>query len=89
MVLKSGSSFGVIHDEAHLARIDLFAIAGSIFNKYDKVNHSVSISVPCNGAGYTNYKTSYLHQCIVLKNLFYTLKPSTHIKINFNMCKRF
>ena len=31
---------------------------------------------------YTNYKTYYLHQCIVLK-IFYTLKPSTHIKINF------
>ena len=31
---------------------------------------------------YTDYKTNYLYQCIVLKN-FYTLKPSTHIKINF------
>ena len=34
---------------------------------------------------YTNYKTNYLHQCIVLKTLFYTLKPSTHIKINFKI----
>ena len=33
---------------------------------------------------YTNYKTNYLHQCIVLK-YFYTLKPSTHIKINFKI----
>jgi len=37
---------------------------------------------------FTNYKTNYLRQCIVLK-ILYTLKPSTHIKINFNMCRRF
>ena len=47
------------------------------------------ISVLCNGPCHTNYKTNYLHQCIVLKNLFYTLKPSTYIKIYFNMCRRF
>jgi hypothetical protein len=34
--------------------------------------------------GATNYKTNYLHHCIVLKT-FYTLKPSTHIKINFKI----
>jgi len=33
---------------------------------------------------YTNYKTNYLHQCIVLK-IFYTLKPSTHIQISFKI----
>ena len=37
------------------------------------------ISVPCNGPWYTNYKTNYLHQCIVLKsftiwNLLHILK---------------
>ena len=31
---------------------------------------------------YKIIKTNYLHQCIVLKS-FYTLKPSTHIKIDF------
>ena len=30
---------------------------------------------------HTNYKTNYLHQCIVLKKT-YILNPSTHIKIN-------
>ena len=28
-------------------------------------------SVPCNSIWYTNYKTNYLHQCIVLKNLLH------------------
>ena len=30
--------------------------------------YSVFFSVPCNSPWYTNYKTNYLHQCIVLKS---------------------
>ena len=48
------------------------------------IHRTIFISVPCNSPLYTNYKTNYLHQCIVLK-IFYTLKPSTHIKINFKI----
>ena len=31
----------------------------------------IFISVPCNSPWYTNYKTNYLNQCIVLKNLLH------------------
>jgi hypothetical protein len=48
-------------------------------------NIVVFISVLCNGPWYTKYKTNYLHECIVLKNLFYTLKSSAHTKINFKI----
>jgi len=33
-----------------------------------KTKTFIFISVPCNSPCYTNYKTNYLHQCIVLKS---------------------
>jgi len=59
-------------------------ILGYKYAKDTTTSHSYKCNREIAMLYYTNYKTNYLHQCIVLKS-FYSLKPSTHIKINFKI----
>ena len=76
MGLKSASSFGVISDDVDLARIDLSLDRQSI----NTIKCIILFSFLCREVV---LDIQILHQCIVLKNLLYTLKTSTNIKINF------
>jgi len=58
----------MIETNSQMDRFRLECIRTAWFKrKICNVAITIFISVPCNIPWYTNYKTNYLHQCIVLK----------------------
>ena len=55
----------IVYQVGHLPRVIPGCTHGQQNTKYPPL---LFISAPCNSPSYTNYKTNYLHQCIVLKS---------------------